>query len=120
MAHLPRDKFWAVYACQEIIFVLSTIMMHHLSDSLKRQGLVEIARVLKPAGHLVIADFDRPEERAAQPMRFGAGGSRIQDFTSLVKEAGFSQVKEEEMQLPRFPAHQAGFAGFVSGKKPTS
>ena len=40
--------------------VLSTIMMHHLSDSLKRQGLAEIARVLKPGGRLVIADFKRP------------------------------------------------------------
>lgn len=100
--------------------VLSTIMMHHLSDSLKRQGLAEIIRVLKPGGRLVIADFKRPEERTTQPVRFGAGGSRIEDLTTLVREAGFSQVKIEEMQLPRFPSHAAGFAGFVSGKKPTS
>jgi ubiquinone/menaquinone biosynthesis C-methylase UbiE len=98
--------------------VLSTIMMHHLSDSLKRQGLAEIARVLKPGGRLVIADFKRQEERPAQPIRFGAGGSRIQDLTVLVKEAGFSQVETEELQLPQFPVHSAGFAGFVSGQKP--
>ena len=97
--------------------VLSTIMMHHLSDSLKRQGLAEIARVLKPGGRLVIADFKRPEERAAQPVRFGAGGSRIQDLVELVKDAGFSQVETEEMRLPRFPAHSAGFAGFVKAHK---
>lgn len=100
--------------------VLSTIMMHHLSDTLKRQGLTEIARVLKPGGRLVIADFKRPEERSAQPARFGAGGSRIQDLALLVSNAGFSDVETEEMQLPRFPAHTAGFAGFVSGKKPES
>ena len=98
--------------------VLSTIMMHHLSDTLKRQGLAEIARVLKPGGRLVIADFKRPEERPTQPVRFGAGGSRILDLAALVKEAGFTQVETEEMQLPRFPAHSAGFAGFVSGQKP--
>lgn len=98
--------------------VLSTIMMHHLSDTLKRQGLAEIARVLKPGGRLVIADFKRPEERPTQPVRFGAGGSRIQDLAALIEDAGFSQVETEEMQLPRFPAHSAGFAGFVSGKKP--
>ena len=97
--------------------VLSTIMMHHLSDSLKRQGLAEIARVLKPGGRLVIADFNRPEERTAQPVRFGAGGSRIQDLVELVKGAGFSQVETEEMRLPRFPAHSAGFAGFVRADK---
>ena len=99
--------------------VLSTIMMHHLSDSLKRQGLAEIARVLKQGGRLVIADFKRPEERSPQPVRFGAGGSRTEDLATLVREAGFSSVETEEMQLPRFPAHTAGFAGFVSGKKPS-
>ncbi len=98
--------------------VLSTIMMHHLSDNLKRQGLAEIARVLKPGGRLVIADFKRPEERPAQPVRFGAGGSRIQDLAALVKDAGFLRVEIEEMRLPRFPAHSAGFASFLSGKKP--
>ena len=102
---------------QTIDAVLSTIMMHHLSDSLKRQGLAEIARVLKPGGRLVIADFNRPEERTAQPVRFGAGGSRIQDLVELVKDAGFSQVETEEMRLPRFPAHSAGFAGFVKADK---
>ena len=100
--------------------VLSTIMMHHLSNSLKRQGLAEIFRVLKPGGRLVIADFKRPEERLTQPIRFGAGGSQIEDLATLIQAAGFSQVETEEMELPRFAGHSAGFAGFVSGKKPTS
>ena len=97
--------------------VLSTIMMHHLSDTLKRQGLAEIARVLKLGGRLVIADFKRPEERPAQPVRFGVGGSRIQDLVALVKDARFLRVEIEEMRLPRFPAHSAGFASFVRADK---
>jgi ubiquinone/menaquinone biosynthesis C-methylase UbiE len=108
------------FADQTFDVVLSTIMMHHLSDTLKRQGLAEIFRVLKPEGRLVIADFKRPEERSPQPIRFGAGGSRIQALAMLVQDAGFPQVETEEMQLPRFPAHSAGFAGFVSAKKPAS
>lgn len=100
--------------------VLSTIMMHHLSDTLKRQGLAEIARVLKPGGRLVIADFQRPEERSVPRKRFGAGGSRIPDLTVLIEQAGFSAVKTEDMQLPKIPAHAGGFAGFVSAKKPIS
>ena len=100
--------------------VLSTIMMHHLSDTLKRQGLAEIFRVLKPSGRLVIADFKRPEACSAQPVQFGAGGSRIENLATLLNNAGFSEVKTEEMELPRFPGHSAGFAGFVSGTKPAS
>ncbi len=100
--------------------VLNTIMIHHLSDNLKRQGLAEIFRVLKPGGRLVIADFKRPEEHSTQHGRFGPGGSRIENLTTLVEDAGFTQVGTEEMQLPRFPSHSAGFAGFVRGMKPTS
>jgi len=83
---------------------LNTLMMHHLPDDLKRQGLSEIARVLKPGGRLVIADFKPPEERQGQSARFHAGGSSMLDLRTLVQDAGFSQVETEEMRLPRLPA----------------
>ena len=95
--------------------VLSTLMMHHLPDGLKRQGLAEIARVLKVGGRLVIADFKRKQERQGQAARFHAGGSSMQDLAALVKEAGFSQVETEEMQLPRFSAFPG--AGFIRANK---
>lgn len=95
---------------------LSTLMMHHVPKSLKRQGLAEIARVLKPGGRLVIADFTRKQDRQGQAARFHAGGSSLQELAALVSDAGFSQVETEEMQPPRF----SGFpgAGFVSARKP--
>lgn len=95
--------------------VLSTIMMHHLPDSLKRQGFVEIARVLKPGGRLAIADFTRPKERKGQAARFHAGGSSTQDLAALVKGAGFEQAETEEVRPLRFSAFPG--AGFVKAHK---
>src|SRR6266581_8195991 len=95
--------------------VFSTLMIHHLPASLKRQGLAEIARVLKPGGRLVIADFKRKQERAGQVARFHAGGSSMQDLAALVKEAGFEHLETEEMRPPRFSAFPG--AGFVCAYK---
>jgi ubiquinone/menaquinone biosynthesis C-methylase UbiE len=95
--------------------VFSTLMMHHLPASLKRQGLAEIARVLKPGGRLVIADFTHKKERTGQAARFHAGGSRMHDLAAIVSDAGFSQVETEEMRPPRFSAFPG--AGFVRAHK---
>ena len=95
--------------------VLSTLMMHHLPASLKRQGLAEIARVLKPGGRLVIADFKPKKERQGQAARFHAGGSSTQDLAALVSDAGFSHLETEEMRPPRFSAFPG--AGFVKALK---
>ncbi|HEX2909889.1 MAG TPA: methyltransferase domain-containing protein [Chloroflexia bacterium] len=100
---------------QSFDVVLSTIMMHHLGAGLKRQGLAEIARVLKPGGRVVIADFKRPQERQGQSRRFHAGGSSTGDLVALLKEAGFSQVETEEMAPPRFSAFPG--AGFILAHK---
>jgi ubiquinone/menaquinone biosynthesis C-methylase UbiE len=95
--------------------VLSTLMMHHLPASLKRQGLAEIARVLKPGGRLVIADFTRKQDRAGQAARFHAGGSGLHELAALVADAGFAQVETEQMRPPRFSAFPG--AGFVRASK---
>ena len=91
--------------------VLSTLMMHHLPDSLKRQGLSEIARVLKPGGRLVIADFKRKRDRQGQLARFHAGGSSMQDLAAMISDAGFEHLEMEEMQPLQFSAFPG--AGFV-------
>jgi ubiquinone/menaquinone biosynthesis C-methylase UbiE len=82
--------------------VFSTLMMHHLPAPLKRQGLAEIARVLKPGGRLVLADFTYKADRAGRAARFHAGGSRVQDLVALLTESGFTVVKTEEIPSPCF------------------
>ncbi len=73
--------------------VLSTFMMHHLPDDLKRRGLAEIARVLKPGGRLLVLDMKGP---------VGLWKSRVADQPALMKEAGFSQVEMGETRFFRF------------------
>jgi ubiquinone/menaquinone biosynthesis C-methylase UbiE len=80
--------------------VLSSLMMHHLPDDLKRQGLAEIARVLKPGGRLLIVDVKRPTGRTDSIMGalFLHGGLEkgVQDLPPLLQAAGFSDVEAGE------------------------
>jgi ubiquinone/menaquinone biosynthesis C-methylase UbiE len=79
--HLPIEFQLGVieqlpFPDQTFDVVLSTLMMYHLPAPLKRQGLAEIARVLKPGERLVVADFKRKQERAGRAARFHARGKR--------------------------------------------
>jgi ubiquinone/menaquinone biosynthesis C-methylase UbiE len=73
--------------------VLSTFMMHHLPPDLKRQGLIEVARVLKPEGRLLILDLKG---------HTGPWKSSIREQAPLLKEAGFSHVEMGEIRFYGF------------------
>jgi ubiquinone/menaquinone biosynthesis C-methylase UbiE len=84
------------------------LMMHHLPEELKRQGLAEIARVLKPGGRLLILDFQPRQTRGthkrheqqhsnhaflAQFLHAGKEMGGLQNLPPMMKETGFSQVE---------------------------
>lgn len=81
--------------------VLSSLMIHHLPEELRRPAFAEIRRVLKPGGRLLIIDFEPPQGRSGHHggphlfgRRHGTGhNNRLSDNLPFVREAGFVDVE---------------------------
>ncbi len=96
--------------------VISRLAIHHLPDDLKLRAFAEILRVLKPGGHLLIADFMPPANPVLRHLMSALVGHRMMqtDVWSLppmLASAGFVDVTSG-------PTRSA-FLAFVSGRKPT-
>jgi len=99
--------------------VTSSLMMHHLPKDLQVKGLVEIRRVLKPGGRLLIADMIRVSAslhdrlfgiltlHGGQGQRFG-----IKELPELVTAAGFENVQQLDERFLTI--------GFVRALKPVT
>jgi ubiquinone/menaquinone biosynthesis C-methylase UbiE len=94
--------------------VLSSLMLHHLPDDLKRRGLAEIRRVLTSAGRFVAVDFGATPRHGLGHvlcvLGLRTGWDHAERLRTMLGEGGF-----EAMEMG--PAGQRGLA-FVRGRKP--
>ena len=86
------------FADQTFDVVVSSLVFHHLPDALKRQGLAEIRRVLKPGGRLLLVDLLGPTHSLLMHSHLQ---TILPDLLPLLTEVGFLQV---EWQRGPFPA----------------
>jgi ubiquinone/menaquinone biosynthesis C-methylase UbiE len=78
--------------------VTSSLMLHHLPDDLKRTGLDEIRRVLKPGGRFMAMDFaghsHSPLGHLLSIFGYSHGESMVDKLMPMLKDAGFSEVED--------------------------
>ena len=97
--------------------VINRLAIHHLPDDLKCRGFEEILRVLKPGGHLLIADFNPPANPVLSHIASALVGSHmmrtnIWSLPPMLASAGFVEITSG-------PTRSA-FLAFVSGNKPVN
>jgi demethylmenaquinone methyltransferase/2-methoxy-6-polyprenyl-1,4-benzoquinol methylase/phosphoethanolamine N-methyltransferase len=78
--------------------VTSSLMLHHLPDDLKRTGLDEIRRVLKPGGRFLALDFaahsHSPLGHLFSIVGHSRGESMVDKLMPMLKDASFSDVED--------------------------
>jgi demethylmenaquinone methyltransferase/2-methoxy-6-polyprenyl-1,4-benzoquinol methylase/phosphoethanolamine N-methyltransferase len=84
------------FADGEFDVALSSLMLHHLPDDVKEQGLAEIFRVLKPGGRLVAVDLTGGHSPAN--MILGLFGHRmptgyVDSLKTMMATAGFEDIR---------------------------
>ena len=102
------------YPADHFDVVLSSLMLHHLPDDVKRRGLAEIHRVFEPGGRVVAVDFGAtPREGIGHilcVLGLRTGWDHAERLRDMLRDAGWDAVEMGPT------GHRA--LAFVRGRKP--
>jgi len=77
--------------------VMCSFMIFHMPETVRRKGIAEIYRVLKPQGRLLVLDMALPSHplpRAIAKMLFGGMlEHELQELRPLMESSGFSNIE---------------------------
>jgi len=77
--------------------VMCSFMIFHMPETVRRKGITEIYRVLKPQGRLLVLDMALPAQplpRAIAKMLFGGMlEHELQELRPLMEASGFSNIE---------------------------
>ena len=102
------------FADNSFDMVINSLVMHHLPEQVKRSGIAEIYRVLRPGGTFFTLDFV-PMKRKSDRVRTlhfgqGTGSSSILDLGPVLEKNGFESVSSGQTAVRML--------GYLRGTKP--
>ena len=96
--------------------VLCSFMIFHMSEMVRRKGITEIYRVLKPQGRLLVLDLALPPQPLPRAIARALFGGMLQhdlrELLPLMETSGFSDI---EIAQARFRVLGLSVLAFVRG-----